>query len=116
MTVPDLTAGNCVGMQLDVFFPVSLDDVKYFKPMAQQICETCPVFDKCLNYALGVKVEGIWAGTDEHDRKAIRKARGITAISITQEYEREYFLSESPDARRARKSRANNLTKKEVIA
>jgi hypothetical protein len=112
MSVPDLTTGNCVGVQLDVFFPISVDDVKYFKPMAQQICDPCPVFNKCLEYALGVKVDGIWAGTDEEERKAIRKARGITAISITQEYEREYFMSETPEAKAARKKRARNLTRR----
>jgi hypothetical protein len=112
VSVPNLTAGNCVGVELDVFFPVSLDEIKLFKPMAQQICEPCPVFNDCLKYALGVKVDGIWAGTDEEERKAIRKANGITAISITQEYEREYFMSETPEAKAARKKRARNLTRR----
>lgn len=112
MSVPDLTSGNCVGVQLDVFFPGTVDEVALFKPMAQQICEPCPVSNKCLEYALGVKVLGIWAGTDEDDRKAIRKARGITAISITQEYEREYFMSETPEAKAARKKRIRNLTRR----
>lgn len=112
MSVPDLTAGNCVGVQLDVFFPSTVDEVAFFKPMAQKICESCPVFNKCLEYALGVKVLGIWAGTDEDERKAIRKARGVTAMSITQEYEREYFMSETPEAKAARKKRIRNLTRR----
>ena len=114
MSVPDLTSGNCVGVGLDVFFPSNAEDVKFYKPMAQQICEPCPVSNKCLEYALGVKVLGIWAGTDEDDRKAIRKARGITAMSITQEYEREYFMSETPEAKAARKKRIRNLTRRKT--
>jgi len=112
MSVPDLTDGNCVGVGIDVFFPNNIEDVKFFKPMAQKICDSCPVFNNCLQYALEVKVEGIWGGTDEEERKAIRKARGITAISITQEYEREYFMSETPEAKAARKKRARNLSRR----
>jgi hypothetical protein len=32
---------------------------------------------ECADYAIGTDVEGIWGGTDEKQRKAIQKARGI---------------------------------------
>jgi WhiB family redox-sensing transcriptional regulator len=40
-------------------------------------CNDCPVVAKCLDYALSVKVSGIWGGTTLDERDAIRKERNI---------------------------------------
>ena len=62
-------------------------DLMYIKPgqpwdmvkqvrEAQKVCSTCPVQDECLKYALDNPEDskwGIWGGTTEKQRRAIRK-------------------------------------------
>ncbi|WP_399894327.1 WhiB family transcriptional regulator [Streptomyces sp. BBFR51] len=61
----------------DLFFPIgsgssgpSLIQIDE----AKAVCQRCPVMDKCLNWAIGAEpVEGIWGGTTESERRAIRR-------------------------------------------
>ncbi len=41
------------------------------------ICTSCPVAGKCLEYALAMPTnpQGMWGGTSEKERRAIRKTR-----------------------------------------
>jgi WhiB family redox-sensing transcriptional regulator len=51
-------------------------------PEYQQVkalCSTCVFVEPCLEYALHVKVMGVWGGTTEVERKAIRRKRNIFA-------------------------------------
>jgi WhiB family redox-sensing transcriptional regulator len=42
---------------------------------ARAVCQACPVRRDCLAYALGaLELAGIWAGTDERDRRRMRRA------------------------------------------
>ncbi len=47
----------------------------YFEVEAKAICAECPYKLRCLEYALKNNEIGIWGGTTENERKAIRKAR-----------------------------------------
>lgn len=61
-------------MDVDIFFPVSKNDVD--TPMALMTCRGCPVQQECLEYALAIpSLDGIWAGTNDRDRDRIRKRR-----------------------------------------
>lgn len=47
---------------------------------AKAYCRVCPAQDKCLTEALAnPDTRGIWGGTDEDDRSAIRKRQRSTA-------------------------------------
>lgn len=46
-------------------------------------CNDCPVIAQCLNYALNVKVMGIWGGTTLEERDEIRKIKDITPTMLT---------------------------------
>ena len=47
---------------------------------AKRICAKCPSKVECLDEALsGEMVTGIWAGTSEHERRAMRRARKSAA-------------------------------------
>jgi WhiB family redox-sensing transcriptional regulator len=66
----------CLHADPDLFFPISsigpaLDQLD----QARRICAACPVREPCLAWArdLGV-VSGIWGGTSEAERRAIRRA------------------------------------------
>jgi len=45
-------------------------------------CNDCPVIAECLNYALNVKVMGIWGGTTLEERDEIRKIKNITPAML----------------------------------
>jgi WhiB family transcriptional regulator, redox-sensing transcriptional regulator len=67
VNLPDLfwaLEGNCVGLDPEVFFPRSREQVG----VAKEICDTCPVSDACLQAALQGRESGIWGGTTESER------------------------------------------------
>lgn len=42
---------------------------------AKAVCRTCPVQEPCLQFAFVTKQEdGIWGGTDEDERRRLRRA------------------------------------------
>jgi WhiB family transcriptional regulator, redox-sensing transcriptional regulator len=66
----------CLHTDPDLFFPVgpagpALDQVDE----AKRICQTCPVQKQCLARALELgAASGVWGGTTEDQRRAMRKA------------------------------------------
>ena len=64
--------GACVRLPVDTCFPHS---VREQARVAVEVCGPCPVRAECLAQALGSStvVEGVWGGTTEADRRAIRK-------------------------------------------
>ena len=80
--VPDFERAECLGVDTELFFPTSFADWDASKVAIQAICNRCPIKEPCLDYALTVKVYGIWAGTSEVERKQMRRRLNITAESI----------------------------------
>jgi WhiB family redox-sensing transcriptional regulator len=66
----------CSPLDPDLFFPVStkgasLTDIE----AAKRVCRRCPVTTPCLRWALDLgHVSGIWGGTTEEERRALRRA------------------------------------------
>lgn len=76
---PDLSwkrYGACRGKPPEWWFPDS-ELPKYFDDRALVLCETCPVSERCLAYALAYEDVGIWAGTGPKERRTIRRRAGI---------------------------------------
>ena len=67
-----LTQAACKGKPTSWWFPGKGDGAA-----AREICRTCPVQAECLTYALEDEPypEGIFGGTDEKERREIRKQR-----------------------------------------
>lgn len=64
--------GLCVETDPDAFFPGQGEPAKD----AKQVCRACEVRAECLEYALQNRIEfGIWGGTSEMDRRAMRRER-----------------------------------------
>ena len=65
----------CTSAPLDWFFPGVGGDYRNGKP----ICESCPVRQECLDYALDtfdVKDDfGLWGGTTPSERRGMRQGR-----------------------------------------
>ena len=66
----------CRRLDPELFFPVSnlgaaLTDIE----AAKRVCQRCPVAAPCLRWALDLgQVSGIWGGTTEEERRALRRA------------------------------------------
>ena len=73
--MPDLSAGNCAGIDPQMFFPESGDGTA--SRAARAVCDGCPCLDPCLEWAIVNESYGIWGGTTEVERRRIRKQRGI---------------------------------------
>jgi WhiB family redox-sensing transcriptional regulator len=59
----------CVGADLDLFFPELPGEAEE----AKRICAGCPVKPECLRHAVNSPEHGIWAGTDEDERRGLRR-------------------------------------------
>lgn len=70
------TAGACLTADPDLFFPIAVGDVATKEvARAQRICESCPVKQQCLDFAMQTREPtGIWGGTTPEER--IRVLRG----------------------------------------
>ena len=77
---PNWEDANCAGysyrpdVNADLFFP---DNSNHLSKRAKEMCNTCPIVDACLNWALNHERWGYWANTDPEQRDRIRKTRGI---------------------------------------
>ena len=67
---------SCLTVDPDIFFPDSPAEARTKLIIAKEICRTCSQQAPCLEYALKhSELEGIWAGTNERDRRGIRRAQ-----------------------------------------
>jgi WhiB family redox-sensing transcriptional regulator len=65
----------CLNADPDLFFPIGttgpgLDQID----KAKRICQACPVRKQCLAWALDLAAAGIWGGTTQDERSAMRRA------------------------------------------
>jgi WhiB family redox-sensing transcriptional regulator len=76
----------CSETDPDSFFPKDYFDDKDGKSPAtsyenergvKAICNECPLKIDCLTYAIQSGQQGIWGGTTEAERYAIRRGRGV---------------------------------------
>lgn len=65
-----------------MWFPRSMEETYRFPGQLRSLCDDCPFFQACLDYAVSYGVEGIWAGTSVRDRKRIRAKLGIRSIPV----------------------------------
>jgi WhiB family transcriptional regulator, redox-sensing transcriptional regulator len=66
----------CRRLDPDLFFPVSPSGASLPQiETARRVCQRCPVLKPCLRWALNTRqVSGIWGGTTEEERRALRCA------------------------------------------
>lgn len=70
-----MAAASCAGAGPDLFFPEK-DAAGSVYSLAKQVCVTCPVRERCLEYAItNMIVDGLWGGMSPRDRRKVRRAR-----------------------------------------
>ena len=72
----------CASVDPELFFPQEIEDIggrlsaRYTNPTAaKSICDSCPLKNPCLIYALENREVGIWGGTTESQRESLRQNR-----------------------------------------
>lgn len=113
MKYPDFTNAACKDLGVGLFFPDSREQEMAIKKQVIKICASCPIFRQCLDYALHVKVDGLWAGTTANERRMIRKREGIEGIGIASQYTTDIFFNQSDNAKAARKKRQRQKERKQ---
>ncbi|MBB1258303.1 WhiB family transcriptional regulator [Streptomyces alkaliterrae] len=59
----------------ELFFPIGDKGFALLQAEeAKSVCRRCPVQDECLDSALATNAEGVWGGTTEAERRAIKRA------------------------------------------
>jgi WhiB family transcriptional regulator, redox-sensing transcriptional regulator len=71
----------CADIDTNMFFPLGLTGNAIEQTnLAKSICQSCPVADPCLEFALRTLQDfGIWGGRTEDERRVIRRARRAAA-------------------------------------
>ena len=67
---------KCLGSDPGLFFPVgTTGDPLVQVEAAKQVCRTCEVRPRCLQFALETNQDaGVWGGTTEDERKTLRRS------------------------------------------
>lgn len=67
----------CVNVGSAVFFPPDDKPVaRDFYRKAKEVCDKCPVIDRCLEYGINEQY-GVWGGTTPVERALMRRQRGL---------------------------------------
>jgi WhiB family redox-sensing transcriptional regulator len=78
----------CAETDPEAFFPQDIEGYRaaqyYNEAGAKSVCRECPYMTRCLTYAVQNDEIGIWGGTTEGQRKAIRRAMKLNGHSIQQ--------------------------------
>lgn len=101
----DTSLSACLEHGVGVFYPLAehahmSSKIRFLILKAKSICNTCPVREPCLEYALSNESYGIWGGMSETERQYERLERGLVYQPWKTGYGREI---ESANAMRARK-------------
>jgi WhiB family redox-sensing transcriptional regulator len=74
-----MAEGKCASQPPETFFPS--DGVGVEK--ARKICQSCPMQEPCLEYALRNRIDhGVWGGHSERSRRRLLKARRESFASL----------------------------------
>jgi WhiB family transcriptional regulator, redox-sensing transcriptional regulator len=74
--------GACRGEDPELFFPVTAAGPALAQVLAAKaVCFRCAVRAACLSYALATGQAGIWGGTTQEERAAMRRSAGSPACA-----------------------------------
>jgi len=66
-------AAACKGINTDLFFLERGEGVSFY-PQLRKICQSCPIYSECLEYAVWNETEGFWAATTPNERQRLRSS------------------------------------------
>ena len=76
--------GACQGEDPDLFFPIAAAGPALAQVLAAKaVCYRCAVRAACLSYAVATGQAGIWGGTTQEERHAMRRSSAFPARQHT---------------------------------
>lgn len=66
--------------------------VRYREGIAKGMCARCPLIDECLEWGLYRERYGVWGGTTEDERAALRRRAGIVMVTLEAEWNRDHII------------------------
>lgn len=75
---------KCKGMNIEKFFPIDSEEAKDIHPDARAACESCPVAEPCLEWALRHESHGFQGGMTAGQRHRERGRRRMALYSPQQ--------------------------------
>lgn len=64
----------CRDVNPELFFPVgSTGPALLQAEKAKQVCQSCPVSVPCREFAISIKAVGVWGGTTDSERHAVKR-------------------------------------------
>ncbi|MBT2414418.1 WhiB family transcriptional regulator [Streptomyces sp. ISL-12] len=71
---PDGSRPACADEDPELFFPGEKSAADLLqKEAAKAVCGHCPLIERCLQGALDRNEQGVWGGTDEDDRRRMKR-------------------------------------------
>jgi len=76
---------RCLDEDPDLFFPIGTSGPALAQAAAAKaLCRGCAVVGQCLDWALSnYQDAGVWGGTTEEERRAMRRAGLATPVPVT---------------------------------
>ena len=71
---------DCATVDPEAFFPEKGVGGHRAVKIAKNICKKCPYVERCLQWAIDNSESGIWGGTTERERRAMRHMRPAAKI------------------------------------
>ena len=68
--------GACMGADPELFFSENIAEIN----QAREICISCPLMAKCLDYATFAEEYGVWGGTTAGERKFLRARKPLFTL------------------------------------
>jgi hypothetical protein len=68
--------GACMGADPELFFSENIAEIN----QAREICVSCPLMAKCLDYATFAEEYGVWGGTTAGERKFLRAGKPLFTL------------------------------------
>jgi len=65
-------AAACKGVLVDLFYLETLSESLVHTPTLRRICQECPIYGDCLEYAVEHEHHGFWGGLTATERKRLR--------------------------------------------
>lgn len=89
----------CRDTDPELFFPIgNAGPALHQLDRAKQVCAGCPVRTSCLEWALaGGQEAGVWGGTSEDERRALRRMRQASARPDTADSRRALLPMQQRD-------------------
>ena len=78
--MPDLTSGNCAGIDTEMYYPEKGVHGGNIMQLRRICLSDCPVYQACYDWSISHEIHGFWAGYTPVERRYIRNRDNIKLV------------------------------------